>query len=242
MAIADRMDWAHERVAKALAQGPNERVVAVLISSLDHVAAIDGRSVGLTSDADRALVRAWREVADLLLVGSRTLEAELYSGAILDEVARNRRVEEGRSSLPPVVTIDRSHTLDVDLALRGDDHPRLIVYVTSEVEHQDPRADWVVLPDAAIVEVLRDARDRLGARVIVAEGGPRLIRSAFEEELVTDLSLTIAPLHVGKGPLLFDASKEPAHRELLPAEAVDDYVFAHWVIAPAARAHANGNV
>jgi riboflavin biosynthesis pyrimidine reductase len=241
MAISDYMDWARARVDKALAQGPGDRIVAVLIGSTDLFAAVDGRTAGLTSEADRALIRAWREAADALLVGPRTLEAELYSGSIVGAEGRSRRVSRGRSPLPPILTIDRSHQLDLDLALRGENPPPMIVYVTADGEVRDTRVTWVQLTSIGIGDVLRDARERFDARLVVAEGGPRLLRSALEEGVVSDLSLTIAPHLVGRGLRLFGTDGAPDHVELLPADVVDGYVFAHWSISPAARAHVNAN-
>ena len=240
MATTNHGEWARSRVSKVLSQGPSERVVAVLVGSVDLVAAIDGRSIGLTSEADRALVRAWREAADVLLVGTRTLEAELYSGSIVSADGRRRRASEGKPPLPPILTIDRSGTLELDLALRGEAPPPVSVYVPPKAARDDGRVTWIELARLEISDVLSDARDRFDARLVVAEGGPRLLRSAFDEGVVTDLSLTVAPLLVGDGPRLFGAREEPPHSELLPAEVIDGYVFAHWIMSPTAGAHANG--
>jgi riboflavin biosynthesis pyrimidine reductase len=241
MAVSDHIDWARRRVAIVLSQGPSDRVVAVLLGSVDLVAAIDGRSVGLTSEADRALVRAWREVADVLLVGPRTLEAELYSGSIISEQGREIRIDHGRSPLPPIVTIDRYGHLDLDLALRGANHPELCVYVPVQGARADQRASWIEMANLSLKDIIEDARERLGGRTIVLEGGPKLVDVAFHEDVVTDLSLTIAPILVGCGPRLFGMSGEPEHTELLPSEAIDGYVFAHWLLSPVAQMHVNGH-
>jgi riboflavin biosynthesis pyrimidine reductase len=90
----------------------------------------------------------------------------------------------------------------------------------------------VELPAPSLDRVLEDVRERLYARVIVTEGGPRLVRAALEQDLVTDVSLTIAPMRVGSGPLLF--ATELPHSELLPADVVDGYTFAHWDLTGAA--------
>ncbi len=222
------MAWARERVARALAQGGPERVVAVLVGSEDLVAAVDGRTAGLSSEADRAIMRAWREVADVLLVGTGTLMSELYSGAIVSQDGRERRTREGRPPLPPILTVDRSGSLDVDVALRGDDPPPLIVYVGTGCAGSDPRVTWVELPSLSLDRVLEDVRGRLDARLIVTEGGPKLLQAALEQGVVTDMSLTIAPIRLGSGPRLFATESEPPHVELLPAEVIDGCTFAHW--------------
>ncbi len=238
MAVAHHMAWARGRVAQALAQGPSRRVVAVLIGSTDLVAAVDGRTAGLTSEADRALLRAWRESADALFVGTGTLMTELYSGSIVSDEGRRTRVANGMSALPPIVTVDRSGAIDLDVALRGADPPPLIVYVGVGEAREDDRATWVEVSDFSVTRVIDDVHDRLGARVIVAEGGPRLLRSAFAAGAVTDLSLTTAPLVVGSG-LRLEIGMPSPRVELLPAEVIDGYVFEHWLLDPTGSAGAN---
>jgi riboflavin biosynthesis pyrimidine reductase len=153
---------------------------------------------------------------------------------------REKRLADDKPSLPPVVTLDRSQNLDLDVALRGEDSPPLVVYVPSGSARSDSRVTWRELPRLDVASVMQDAREELGARIVVAEGGPRLIQAAFDEEVVTDLSLTVGPTVVGKGPRLFATSEEPAHSVLLPPEVIDGYVFAHWVLSTAADAHVNG--
>jgi riboflavin biosynthesis pyrimidine reductase len=230
MAVADHMGWARARVANALEQGPENRVVAVLVGSADLIATVEGRTAGLTSEADRALLRAWREAADVLLVGSRTLEAELYSGSIVSQEGRDLRKGRGLAPLPPILTIDRSRKLDLDKVLRGESPPPVTAYVGTGRAGSDTRVTWIELPVLSIAAVLDDARERSGARVIVFEGGPLLLQSALEANLVTDLSLTVAPYPSATGPPLFAPGKQPARSDLIPPESVDGYEFTHWTL------------
>jgi 5-amino-6-(5-phosphoribosylamino)uracil reductase len=194
MSEADHLAWARARVARLLAVGPGERVIAPIVMSRDHVAAVGGTSARLASDADRALLRAWREVADALLVGPGTLMAERYGASLVGEDARRRRAERGQPPLPPVLTLDRTGSLDLDLALRARDPLRLVVY--ARTARDDPRAEWVELAEPTLDRVLDAAR----APVVVLEAGPRLLGAALAAGVVTDLSLTIAPLTIGDGP------------------------------------------
>jgi diaminohydroxyphosphoribosylaminopyrimidine deaminase / 5-amino-6-(5-phosphoribosylamino)uracil reductase len=124
------LDWARDHVQRVCAEGPEARLVALAVASLDFRAAVDGRTRRLSSEADRALMVAWREAADVLLVGSRTLTIERY-GAMLPG-----------TKLPPIATISRKGDLDRDRILRADDPPELHVY------------------DRDVAGVVRDLRDK----------------------------------------------------------------------------------
>ena len=96
------LEWARDRVRRALEAGPAQRLVLVAVASLDFAASIEGRSRRLSSAADRALMFAWREVADVLLVGSHTIVpaprarrsatavARMWSGAVSRQVTSAR--------------------------------------------------------------------------------------------------------------------------------------------------------
>ena len=104
--------------------GERPRVVAAMIGSADGRATIDGRAGGLGSPADRAVLRALRAPADVLLVGPGTLIAERYA-SLLDPEQRELRVARGRSEQPALATISRS--LDprlADVPLLGESRRR----------------------------------------------------------------------------------------------------------------------
>jgi riboflavin biosynthesis pyrimidine reductase len=150
MSVDEHLDWARSRVTRTLGLGGEERLVAVLVSSLDGFVALDGRSRALSSDQDRALVGAWREAADALLVGPPTLAAEVYGGGLFPPHARARRTAVGASPLPPIITVDRSGSLDVDLALRAREPLELIAYVPSGGPTADrPAADHTAADQTA---------------------------------------------------------------------------------------------
>ncbi len=225
--MTDRLPWARERVARLLARGEGDRVVAVLVMSRDGVAAVEGTSARLASAADRALLRAWREVADALLVGTGTLMAEKYGASLVGEEARALRVERGQPALPPVLTLDRTGSLDLDLALRARTPLPLTVYAREA--RDDPRVAWVELAEPTLAALLDHAR----ARVVVLEAGPRLLAAALAAGLVTDLSLTIAPVTIGGGPR-YDPSLW-AGAPVVDAEEVDGNVFRHHLIRASGR-------
>ncbi|MGC9220681.1 MAG: dihydrofolate reductase family protein [Solirubrobacteraceae bacterium] len=215
MSVEQHAAWARDRVTRILAAGVRERLVAVIVTSLDGAMAVDGRSRNLSSDQDRALVGAWREAADALLVGVPTLMAEVYGGGLFDPAARARRSARGAPPTPPVITIDRSASLDVDHAMRAKEPLKLVAYVPQTATSNDQRAVWVPRTDLTLSSVVADARQRFGHELIVAEPGPTLLRALREQRLLTDLSWTMAPLLTDHGP------RTPEVRSAPPMRAVD---------------------
>jgi riboflavin biosynthesis pyrimidine reductase len=150
-------------------------------------------------------------VADVLLVGSRTLTVERYGSL----------VPGGREAWPPIATLSRAGDLDLDRILRARTPPDLIVY--GPVEPPDSRAEWRESP-ADFAHVVTDLRAR-GARTIVCEGGPTVYAHVLP--LATDFSLTLAPMLVGDGPALLPATRS-RRLHTQDVAAVGDHVFVHY--------------
>ena len=192
--------WAEERTEHVLQIGPRERLIAMVVGSVDWRATIDGRSGGLSSPPDRALLRAWRTAADLLLVGSRTLEEERY-GSIIPDIDRDLRETRGRTRVPRIVTVSRTMGIDLARVLETEVLLPLTIYSTATTtlpEH--PSVEVVRLPSLEVERVIADARERYTANTIVCEGGPTLLARLAERHCLTDLSLTLSPIWVGSGP------------------------------------------
>jgi riboflavin biosynthesis pyrimidine reductase len=209
------LEWARDRVARALAAGPRQRLILVAVASLDFAAAVAGRSKQLSSPADKALMFAWREAADVLLVGPRTLEAERYGSLLPPDSPR---------PWPPVATVSRSGVLDFERILRAKRPPELTVYGPV-----DPRGPVPWRPADDLAAAVRDLRTR-GAQTIVCEGGPTIYAQLVAANLATDLSLTLAPALVGAGPSLFDPVLRAPARPVRTVDvaAVGDHVFLHY--------------
>ena len=194
MPSTEELEVARERLQRLLADGPAERLIGVVVGSIDGRATIDGRVKGLSSPADQAHLFAWREAADVMLVGHTTLTVERY-GSLLPTAMQTARVKRGQSPIPQVATISRNGTLDIAQIRRADQPPDLIVY--SEVAEPDGvDAEWVHQEPVTVASVVDDLRAR-GHRVIVSEGGPTLFGLLFAARRITDLSLTFAPMLVG---------------------------------------------
>ncbi|WP_354698793.1 hypothetical protein DSM112329_04491 [Paraconexibacter sp. AEG42_29] len=241
--LTDDRQWAAARARDMLVAGgttpPRPRLIGVMVASVDARAALDGKSGGLSSEPDKALLKAWRAVADAVLVGARTLETERY-GSLIPDADRDARLAAGRPGWPRLLTISRR--LDIDFAKTLSTDPDLPLTVYTEADATDgDRAhgsdvEIVTLPDVAPANVVADARDRYGAQVIACEGGPHLLAAALRAGVLTDLSITVAPAIGGEGPPLIPDSGRaaPIALELRDAEARAGSIFAHYTVTPGA--------
>ena len=222
-------------------RGDRPRVVAAMIGAADGRATVDGGAGGLGSPADRSVLRELRTAADALLVGAATLIAEGYA-TLLDPPQQEVRLARGLPREPVLATISRSPDPRLfDVPLFAEAGQRILVCTESRA----------ALPGcAADVEALRMAEGTLtaaaclrhlragGARVVVSEGGPTLLRELLAEGLVDDLVLTIAPaLVAGEGRSVVNGPvfDPPLALELRDVLRGGDHLFLHYVPAgPAA--------
>ena len=81
--------------------------VAVMVSSVDGRATVDGRVGELTGSADQEALRGVRELASAGVVGGRTVRAEGYA-SLLGELAQARRRARGAPAEPELVVFTRA--------------------------------------------------------------------------------------------------------------------------------------
>jgi 5-amino-6-(5-phosphoribosylamino)uracil reductase len=179
---------------------------ANFIGSIDGGATLAGKSGGLGSPGDRTLFMLLRALADIVLVGAGTVRVENYGGARLNVAERLRRRDRGQSEVPQLAIVSRSGQLDRELRVFTDTElPPLVLTSASAVDTTRRRL-------AGRAEIL-DCSDRdpdqvdetavlteLAARRqfrVLTEGGPTLLGSFIERDLLDELCLTVAPYLVG---------------------------------------------
>lgn len=180
---------------------PGRQVVtAMMVSSADGAAQLDGRSGGLGNDADTALFALLRAQADVVLVGAGTARAEGYAGEHPAPAMRALRDRRGLSVAPRIALVTNRAALEPTDPLFTDTEVRPLI-LTSEAaprRRRDALAEVadVVVAGAERVDIgraLDDLADR-GLRRVSCEGGPTLLAQVIEAGRLDELRLTLAPL------------------------------------------------
>ena len=177
---------------------------ANMIESVDGAGSLNGRSGGLSGDADRLVFAVLRSLADVILVGAATARAEKYRPVREQEIWPKLRSERQQPT-PPIAVVTRKLDLDLDgLLVAGAPGAARTILLTTEAAPADRReaasahADVVVTgrdtvsPSAAAAELAGR-----GYRNVLLEGGPALLRQVAAAGLLDDLCLTFSPLLEG---------------------------------------------
>lgn len=213
------------------AVGNRPRVAAVMIASIDGQATVAGRSRGLGHPLDRALMRSLRASADAVLVGAATVRAERYA-RLFDAEDVAARVAAGLPERPPLVVATRSGDVPWDVGVFSEAQSSVVVASGTVVEvPADAAATVELLYEADLGAMLEHLAQARGTRLVVCEGGPRLLAALTAAGLLDDLILTVAPLVVGgAGPVLLTgpALEPPARLALAGAWRADDHLFLHY--------------
>jgi riboflavin biosynthesis pyrimidine reductase len=193
-------------------------VRANMIASVDGAAVVDGRSGGLSGNADRLVFSVLRSLADVVLVGAGTARAEKYRPAQRGHIWTALR--EGRPPAPPIAVVTRELDLDLDgpLLADPDDQARTILLTTQAApagrrSAAESRADVIVAGrDSVTPAAAIDALAARGHRKILVEGGPNLLRQITDAGLLDELCLTFSPVLEGgfSGRILAGTGLSPA--------------------------------
>lgn len=185
---------------------PRPWVMTNMVTSVDGAVTLAGRSGGLGSDADRAVFRALRSVADVVMAGAGTVRTERYGPVRLDEHLVAARLERGEAATPGLVIVSNSGRLDPDLPLLDPELaadgplPILLTCAAGEANarHLGAGVEVVIRGDDAVdlTAGLTTLADR-GVRTVVCEGGPTLNGALLADGLLDELCLTTSPVIVG---------------------------------------------
>lgn len=147
--------------------------VNVITDALGHTVGATGTSQDLTGGADRALLLALRDIADVVVLGGATVRAEPLS------VPRTT----------PLVIVSRSADVPDSVIERAQGGVTILHHKTATVPDG---AESVVLPRFTGQAILK-AIHSLGHRKIVVEGGLTVINQFLTAGLVAEWCQTISP-------------------------------------------------
>lgn len=181
-------------------------VRANFIASVDGGATADGSSGGMGGPDDRHIFNLLRELADVIVVGAGTVRIENYSGAHLGVAERHGRQARGQSEVPPLAIVTKSGRLDRDMAVftRTEVPPLVLTCTAAAEETRRLLGDVSEVVDCSGSDpgnvdetALLKALAARGMRRILTEGGPTLLGTFVQRDLLDELCLTIAPYLVG---------------------------------------------
>jgi riboflavin biosynthesis pyrimidine reductase len=185
---------------------------ANMVASADGAATAEGRSEGLSGPADKRVFSLLRALADVIVVGARTVRREGYGAARPKPGFVEARLAAGRPPAAVVAVVSRSLDLDFSGPLFSPAQPdpagagpgpRTIV-ITSAAASEDALraarevADVVVAGGERVdLAAALDALAERGHTRLLTEGGPHLLAQLLAAGRLDELCLTISPLLTG---------------------------------------------
>ena len=176
----------------------------MMVTTLDGAAAgDDGLSGSVSGGADRAVLRAVRRFADVVLVGGGTMKAEGYGPLRARDEDAARREQQGQAAAPVLAVVSGSLDLPLGEGSFADSDLAPIVFTSeradpARVAEASERVEVVQLPgehvDAATVI---DQLHKRGLGRIVCEGGPGLLHQVTDAGLLDEADITVSPMLVG---------------------------------------------
>ena len=195
-------------------------VVCNFVASADGKATSNGRTAGLTGEADHVIFHLLRTQVDALLVGTGTLAIERYGPPIRDPRLARIRIDEGRAPEPLAVVVSRSGAVPFDIPLFADPDVHVALYAPAATVAPacGARVTHHPLPPGEddLGLVMGSLRRDHGVRSLLCEGGPILFGSLLRSRLVDELFLTISPVLAGGGELPITAG--PAISAAVPMQ------------------------
>ena len=198
-------------------------VMANMVTGVDGSATVGGRTKEMSSATDRAVFHHLRSVADVILVGAKTVRDERYGPHRPKDGSRPR----------PIAVVTNTVQLDFDSPFFTEAIARPIV-VTSERAPADAIDRAKAVADVRVTGTdrvdLRRAIDSLGG-IILCEGGPSLLAELLRDDCLDELCLTIAPI-AGGDPRRIVADALSGHLVRLALGSVveaDDDVFLRYL-------------
>jgi 2,5-diamino-6-(ribosylamino)-4(3H)-pyrimidinone 5'-phosphate reductase len=152
-----------------------------------------------TSASDKKRLLQVRSENDAVMVAKGTLEKDRMSLGIPDQILRNERLRRGASEEPLRVIVSATGEIGLDLPIFKNPGAPIVLYTTNQIPDLK-RAELetrVAICETGKEQVdLRYVMTHLFSRYqvssLVCEGGPTLVRSLAEVDLIDRIVLTIA--------------------------------------------------
>jgi riboflavin biosynthesis pyrimidine reductase len=216
-------------------------VMVNMIASADGSATDAGGVSGdLGGPGDKAVFAAVRAVADVIVAGAGTVVAEDYGPSRPSPEVVRQRLARGQAPRPRIAVVSASLRLEPERRLFTESpaDARPIVLTTATADPARRRALEAVADVHSAGDATVDWRGALdvlaavaAARVVLCEGGPRVVAQLVALDLIDELCLTLAPVLVaGPGPRIAHGPEVPPRRLGLHRVLADDgHLFLRYV-------------
>jgi riboflavin biosynthesis pyrimidine reductase len=200
----------YTRLAFPASPAPLPYLVANMIMTQNGEAAVEGKAATIGTPVDALVLTRLRAAADVLLTGAGTMAAEDVVAALPEaEVARRTAERRPRRLLVAVLASDLAWDETI-LSRRFFSDSRFEKVILTgdraapeDVRHIEARGVEVVRvasgqdgrPD---VRAALEALSRRGARLVVSEGGPRVLASLMRAKVLHEYFLTTSPCVTGE--------------------------------------------
>jgi riboflavin biosynthesis pyrimidine reductase len=175
-----------------------------MVASADGAASAAGLSAGLQTPGDNRVFAAQRDLADVIVAGSRTVLTEGYR-PVRDRPGRRAvRTRFGLSPVPPIAVLSRSLDLDPALPLfDGSATARTLVLTRAAA---DPARRAALAATCEVIDCgdqdveparVRAALAERGLRRVLSEGGPTVLAAFAAAGELDELCLSLTPLLAG---------------------------------------------
>jgi riboflavin biosynthesis pyrimidine reductase len=211
------------------------------VSSVDGAVEIDGQSKSLSDKADQEIFGKLRMLADAVLVGAGTVRAEGYNPLRLGAERRKWRLAQGLAENPTLTIVSSRLELNPvnPVFAQAPVRPLVITHAAAPPDRRE------ALGEVADVLICGEAEVDLGMAVatlaerglpqILSEGGPHLLGSLTEADLVDEMCLSLAPLLTGPGAGRITAGLPSTIARRLTLKSVlladDGYLFMRYLRA-----------
>jgi riboflavin-specific deaminase-like protein len=211
------------------------------VSSIDGAVEIDGQSKSLSDKADQEIFGKLRMLTDVVLVGAGTVRAEGYNPLKLGAKRREWRQAQGLAENPTLAIV--SSRLDLNpvnpVFAQAPIRPLVITHAAAPPDRHEALAevaDVLVCGEAEVdLAAAVAALAERGLTQILCEGGPHLLGSLTEADLVDEMCLSLAPLLTGPGAGRITAGRDSTIARRLALRSVlladDGYLFMRYLRA-----------
>jgi len=202
-----------------------------------------------SSKADKCRLLEIRSLGDAVMVGRVTVATDAMSMGISDANLRKERVAGGKTLVPLRVIVSKGGRFDPAWKVFTKADSPLLLCTGTPIPEREVRkfpsfVQFLELPGGTIAMrfLLELLRSHWGVKTLVCEGGPTLMGSLLEEDLVDELYLTVAPLIFGgvKAPGLTGLPgtflKTERRFRLKEMDAREGEAFLHYIRARKRRA------